>query len=113
MAIGRFKMDGFSLLGRDAGSGRDRHDRLHRDITWVPCFLFGLLLQSESLPSGLQRGRILADGFGSDRLAFPVCSDHPVLEEQPIFNPDKPGDLGNGLLPVTSLHPEGTAAISG
>ena len=108
-----FKLAAFSLIGGEAGHAGDGHDGLHRNIARVPRFLPGLLLQAVLLPPGLQRDGVLPYSLRSDRLALPIRSYHSVLEEQPVFNPDSPGDLGNGLLPVTSLHPEDAAAVNG
>ena len=108
-----FKLAAFSLLGGEARHAGDSDDGLHRNIARVPRFLSGLLLQAVLLPPDLQRDGVFPDSLRSDRLALPVRPYHPVLEEQPVFNPDTPGDLGNGLLPVTSLHPEDAAAVNG
>ena len=113
MAVGPFNLATFSLIGGEAGHAGDGHDWLHWNIAGVPRFLPGLLLQTVVLPSGLQGSGVLPYGLGSDRVPLPVSPEHTVLKEQPVLNPDNPGDLGDGLLSVTSLHPEGAAAIGG
>ena len=112
MAVGRIFNWQRSLLRGHAGGTGDRHDGL-RHIAWIHHFFPGLLLQAVVLPSGLQGSGVFPYGLGSDRVPLPVSPEHTVLKEQPVLNPDNPGDLRDGLLSTTSLHPEGAAAISG
>ena len=101
-----------SLLGGHAGGAGDGHDGF-RHVAWIHHLFPGLLLQAVVLPPGLQGNGVLPHGLGSDGVPLPVGPKHAVLKEQPVLNPDNPGDLRDGLLSVTSLHPEGAAAISG
>ena len=102
-----------SLFGGEAGGEAGDGDDGLRNIAGVSSLLPGLLLQTVLLPPGLQRSGVLLDGPRSNRLALPILPQHSVLKEQSVLSPDSPGDLGDGLLLVTSPHPEGAAALSG